>query len=150
MNYADLNRMTREPRPGARHAEIPMRPEPREPGFEASLETARAEDELLRVLRASGLTPRQQAATAVELARRCVQLWGHEALQEAHGADRAVFQVSGERHLWIISQSSTGFDASVIEQLHEIVDSIPWDAGAIASLNAAKYLVQRASREAQH
>jgi hypothetical protein len=127
------------------------RPGPRKPGLPAGLECAQAEDEIVRHLGGPGMSvSSRQAATAVELARRCAAIWaGIARRMSAVGSKGMVYQLHAEDFQWLdraAARVTAVPDPAVVRRLDEIVDAIPFDAAAVASLNAARWIVRRYER----
>jgi hypothetical protein len=123
----------------------------RKPELPAGLECAQAEDEIVRLLCGPGMSvSSQQAATAVELARRCAAIWaGIGRCARDAGARSSVYQLHGDHFAWL-SEAWAVYtekpDDEVMRRLDEVVDAIPFDAAAVASLNAARWIVRRYER----
>jgi hypothetical protein len=127
------------------------RPGPRKPGLPAGLECAQAEDEIVRLLCGPGMSvSSQQAATAVELARRCAAVWTDTTRRMlAVGSRGMVYQLHAEDFQWLdraAARVTAVPDPCMMVRLDEIVGAVPFDAAAVAALNAARWIVRRYER----
>jgi hypothetical protein len=124
------------------------RPIARLPGMPAALETMRAEDEIVRLLCSPDMSvSAQQATAAVELARRCAAVWVDTTRQMlAVGSRGMVYQLHSDDFAWL-SEARAKYteksDDDTMQRLEQITDRIPWDAAAVASRNAARWLVRK-------
>ena len=145
---ATAGEITREePRRRSRKKTSGKRPGPRMPGLQAALEAMEAEDAIVRELCGPEMSvSAQQAATAVELARRCASTWVEHARRLVVTDSREpVYQLHEEDDFAWLDRASMRIDArpddETMTRLEAIINAIPFDSAALASLNAAKWLV---------
>jgi hypothetical protein len=122
------------------------RPLPRQPGWRGALEAMEAEDEIVRLLSGPGMSvsPQQAAAAvglAVEQARRYIVLDGG-------GGSRPAYRLRQSDLTWLDDASGVVTHAgnpppAIMKRLEEITNAVPLDAAAVASLNAARWIVRR-------
>jgi hypothetical protein len=123
------------------------RPAPRKRGWLGAVEAMDAEDAIVRELASADCrVSLQQAAAAVELATRCAG-FSHGALCHDTIACRyrsPAYLLRLEDFRWL-DQAAALVDArpdpDVMSRLGAIVDAIPHDAAAVASLNAARWII---------
>jgi hypothetical protein len=117
--------------PALRYRHGPTRSRPRKTGRRAALGIMEAEDQLVRVLCPGDTVSPQAAAAAAAHARWCIL-----GSSEVHANDLAWLD-DAERLI------TSPPDQNTMTRLEEITSAIPIDAAAVASLNAARWIVRR-------
>jgi hypothetical protein len=122
------------------------RPLPRQPGWRAALEAMEAEDEIVRLLYAPGMSVSPlQAAAAVEFAVEQVRRY---IVLDGGGGGRPVYRLRASDIAWLDDAAGMVTHAgnpppAIMKRLDEITNAIAWDAAAVASLNAARWIVRQ-------
>jgi hypothetical protein len=123
------------------------RPPARLPGLRAALEAMEAEDAIVRELCDGLPVSAVQAAASVELARTCAAVWADTTRRmSAAGSKGMVYQLHAEDFQWLdraAARVTAVPDPAVMRRLDEIVGAVPFDAAAVASLNAARWITHR-------
>jgi hypothetical protein len=123
------------------------RPLPRLPGLRAALECAETEDAIVRELCDGMSVSAAAACAAVTLARGCAAVWADTTRRmSAVGSKRMVYQLHAEDFQWLdraAARVTAVPDPAVVRRLDEIVGVVPFDAAAVASLNAARWIVRQ-------
>jgi hypothetical protein len=122
---------------------IAWRRKPRSRGLRGAIECMQAEDAIVRELcPPTGAVSAQQSAASVELAASCVR-----TLDRTSWAARWGYRLCREDHDWLGRHldafSDIKPDHDTMRRLDEITSAIPPDAAAVASLNAARWIVRQ-------
>jgi hypothetical protein len=132
--------------PGRAEVSRRRRPLARLPG--SALEAVEAEDAIVHELCDGMRVSAVQAAASVELARTCAAVWADTTRRmSAVGSKGMVYQLHANDFAWLTRAlervGSVIPDRETMRRLEGITNAIPFDAAAVAALNAARWIVRR-------